>query len=118
MRLRKIRLATPIIALNAKSTANCHAAGCSPRQKPDRMKLTKLAKFTQAASRERYRPRIAAGTSEVIHGNQAQLEMPRERLKANSSVNISTRRVDLSKTLSKGTTAIAKMNITRVPQPA
>src|SRR4030095_3529413 len=109
MRLRKMRLATPIIALNAKSTANCHAAGCAPRQKPERMKLTKLAKFTQAASRERYRPRREAGTSEVIQGSQAQLEMPRDRLNANSSVNISARRVDLSRKLSRGTTAIAKM---------
>src|SRR5207247_6174164 len=78
----------------------------------------KLAKFTQAASRTRYRPRIQAGTSEVIHGSQAQLEMPRERLTAKSNISISARRVAGSRKTSSGTSAIAKMNRTRAPQPA
>src|SRR5437016_4285341 len=85
MRFRKNRLAAPIEALKANSTANCHGRGSSPRQPAAARKQAKLARFTQPASAARYFPRTAAGTSDVIHGSQAQLEIPRERLKAKSS---------------------------------
>ena len=79
----------------------------------------KLARFWTAASRARYLPRKADGTRAVIHGSQAQLEMPRERLKQNSSISMSARRLSpFRKMPVTGTRAMAKMNITRVPQPA
>ena len=79
----------------------------------------KLARFWTAWSRPRYLPRNGPGTSAVIHGSHAQLEMPRDRLKQNSSISISASRLSaLRNTPVSGTNAIAKMNMTRVPQPA
>src|SRR5258708_7376820 len=89
MRLRNIRLTAPVTALKAKRMANCHGRGSPARQAAAIRKVTKLPEFWTAASRARYFPRKPGGTSSVIHGNQAQLEMPRERLKQNSSINIS-----------------------------
>src|SRR5438067_9774442 len=82
IRLRKNKLAAPMMALKAKRTLNCQACGPLARQAAASKKQPKLARFTHPASRARYLPRTAAGTSEVIQGSQAQLEMPRERLKA------------------------------------
>src|SRR5690348_9562471 len=101
MRLRKLRLTAPMIALHPNNTANCHGRGsgsagppapdvrlvfcteATVRQAPARTNVMKLARFCKAWSRERYLPRNPAGTSVVIHGSQAQLEIPRERLKQN-----------------------------------
>src|SRR5687767_10849688 len=102
MRLRKMRLIDPIAALKANRTANCHGAGVCPRHRAERIKLMKLARLTQAASRERYFPRTPSGTREAIQGSQAQLEMPRERLKAKSSMIIRARRFEASKKLRRG----------------
>ena len=99
--------------------ANCQERGSPARQAAAMRNVMKLARFWTAASRARYLPRNAAGTSAVIHGSQAQLEMPRERLKPNSSINIRASRVSaLRKKPVSGTSAMAKMNMTRVPQPA
>src|SRR5205809_4609789 len=92
MRLRNTRLAAPMAPLKAKSAANCQARGSTPRQSAATRKLRKLARFTQPASRDRYCPRTAAGTSDEIHGNQAQLEMPRDRLKPKSKASTSASR--------------------------
>ena len=55
----------------------------------------------------------------MIHGSHAQLEMPRERLKPNSSISISASRLSaFRKKPVSGTSAIPKINMTRVPQPA
>src|ERR1039457_4379960 len=119
MRLRKVRLTAPIVALKANRMANCQLRGWPARQAAAMRKVMKLARFWTAASRARYLPRNEVGTSAVIHGSQAQLEMPRERLKPNGSINIRARRVSgFRKKPASGTNAIAKMNMTRVPQPA
>src|SRR5512133_2243818 len=124
MRLRKLRLTAPIVALNPKRIANCHGRGASvapvpPRQAAAKRNVTKLARFCTAASRARYLPRIEGGTRAVIHGSQAQLEMPLERLKPNSNANNTASRLLAPKNAPvKGTIAMPKMNITRVPQPA
>ena len=56
---------------------------------------------------------------EVIHGSHAALEMPRERLKANSRQSIRINWVALSSTKPEsGTKAITNIMATRVPQPA
>src|SRR6266852_1096440 len=93
MRLRKNRLATPMRALKQKSTEYCQGRGCWPRHVAASIKLTQLARLTHAASRARYFPRTAAGTSNWIQGSQPALEIPRERLKPNNSRSISARRV-------------------------
>src|SRR5882724_8703767 len=85
IRFKKTKLAAPIIALKPKRAANCHGSGSPARQSAASRKQPKLARFTHPASRARYFPRTGAGTNEVIHGNQAQLEMPRDRLKAKSN---------------------------------
>ena len=119
MRLRKTRLRPPIAALRMKSAANCHAAGCSPSVNAASTMTRKLARFTHAASRVRYLPRTFSGTSAVIHGSHAQLEMPRERLNAKSSSSTSASRAVASSTpVSSGTTASPPMKSTRIPQPA
>src|SRR6266702_3149424 len=94
MRLRKARLTAPMMALKANRMANCQGRGCgSPvRQAAAIRKVTKLAEFCTPASLTRYLPRRSGGTSAVIQGSQAQLEMPRERLKPNKSISISARR--------------------------
>ena len=108
-----------MIALKANRLANCHGRGSPARQAPASRKVMKLARFWTAASRARYLPRNGAGTSAVIHGSHAQLEMPRDRLKQNSSISISARQLSgFRKMLVSGTSAIAKINMTRVPQPA
>ena len=62
---------------------------------------------------------MSAGTSEEIHGSQAQLEMPRDRLKPKSSARINASRDPSFRNGSvSGTSAMPKMNITRAPQPA
>ena len=54
----------------------------------------KLARFWTAGIARRGICRAeGAGTSAVIHGSHAQLEMPRERLKQNSSISISASRL-------------------------
>src|SRR5439155_14627433 len=119
IRLRNTRLMHPAIALKTNKTENCHGFGLRPSQNAASRKATKLARFTDAASRTRYFPRTSPGTSAVIHGSQPALEMPRERLNPNSSRSSNDicvsglRNVDVS-----GTSAIAKINITRVPHPA
>jgi len=116
MRFRKPRLTTPMVALNANNTANCQGRSVWPRQSAESRKDTKLATFTKAASRARYLPRTASGTSEEIHGSQAALEMPRERLKPKSSVSMRTRRVLASrKPPATGTSAIMKIKLTAAP---
>src|SRR4051812_3963512 len=119
MRLRKLRLIVPIIALKQNKTANCHGLGSPKRQAAAITNVTKLHAFCTAASRARYFPRKLGGTSNVIHGNQAPLEIPRERLKQKSNTIINASRFFASrKLLVNGTKAIAKMNATRVPHPA
>src|SRR6266516_630927 len=119
IRLRNIRLTAPMAPLKAKSAANCQGRGLAPRHNAEMRKLKQLAEFTRAASRDRYRPRTSAGTSEEIHGNQAQLEMPRDRLNPKSSARTkASREPSLRKMPVSGTNAMAKMNSTRVPQPA
>src|SRR3954470_19716652 len=86
MRLRKTRLAAPMSALKAKRMENCQACGSVPRQKAAMTKVMALQKFAHAASRTRYWPRNDCGTSAVIQGSQAQLEIPRERLKQKRSI--------------------------------
>jgi len=55
----------------------------------------------------------------VIHGSQAALEIPRDRLNPNSRKRIKASCVvRLKKLPVNGTNAMPKMNITRVPQPA
>src|SRR5260221_14412038 len=116
---RKTRLAAPMQALKANRTVNCQGCGLPARHEAPSKKQPKLARLTHPASRARYLPRIGAGTSEVIQGSQAQLEIPRERLKAKSSRRINARRlVGFRNTCVIGTSAIPKMNITRIPQPA
>src|SRR5688500_1164949 len=97
---RKTRLIKPMIPLNAKRAANCQAWGVCPRHTADKIKLTKLAKLTQPASRERNFPRMSSGTKEVIQGSQAQLEIPRDRLKAKRNIMIKASRFEASKKLS------------------
>src|SRR5579871_5755344 len=119
MRFKKLKLIAPITPLKTNSAENCHACGSSPSVNAATRKVMKLAQFAQAASRNKYFPRNAGGTSPVIHGSHAQLEMPRDRLKQNSSDRTSTSRVFASRNFPvNGTSAIPKMNKTRVPQPA
>src|SRR5204862_197838 len=118
IRFRKTRLTAPMKALKANKAANCQGCGLPARHEAPSKKQPKLARLTHPASRERYLPRIGAGTSEVIQGSHAQLEIPRERLKAKRSRRISARRlVGFRNTCVIGTSAIPKMNITRIPQP-
>src|SRR5262245_11013653 len=85
MRFRKKRLAAPASALNANSRENCHGRD-EPLSRPaETRKATKHPKFIVAASRTKYLPLKSGGTSSVIQGSQAQLEMPRDRLKQNNS---------------------------------
>src|SRR5512140_1812702 len=129
-------------ALNANRLANCQgrglaetaarlpwplaARGAPPpglndpaRQAAAIRKVKKLARFCTAWSRAKYFPRKPGGTSAVIHGSQAQLEIPRERLKKNNSISISANRLSaLRNTPVNGTSAIPKINVTRVPHPA
>src|SRR5262249_34962241 len=117
--LRKVRLTAPMTALKANRMANCHGRGSPARQAAATRKVRKLAKFWTPASRARDLPRRAGGTRAGIQGSQAQLEMPRDRLKQKSSINISASRFLASKkTPVSGTRDMAKMNMTRVPQPA
>ena len=54
----------------------------------------------------------------MIHGSQAQLEMPRDRLKPNKSINRSASCVGTFKNRPvSGTIAMPPINITRIPQP-
>src|SRR5690606_26742842 len=92
IRFRKIRLTAPARALKAKRTENCHAAGSFPSSSDAKIMVTKLPQFTQAASIVRNFPRTEAGTREDIHGSQAQLDMPRERLKPNRNRRINDNR--------------------------
>src|SRR5262245_56653793 len=92
MRFKNERLIAPITALKANSSANCQGPGSPARQAADTRKVTKLHEFCVAASIERYFPRKEAGTRIVIQGSQAQLEMPRDRLKQNRSAKIRTSR--------------------------
>src|SRR5688500_13454594 len=108
-----------MIALNRKINANCHGCGSLPRHTAAKRKLRKLAKLIQAASRDRYLPRTLGGTSAVIQGSQPALEIPRDKLKPKSSIRMSPRRaVGSRKPEVSGTSAIAKMKQTRIPQPA
>ena len=93
MRFKKLRLVAPMTALKAKRTANCHGFGSPARQNAASRKQTKLARLTHPASRAKYLPRTGAGTSELIQGSQAQLEIPRDRLKAKSSSSSSASRL-------------------------
>src|SRR5262245_47367726 len=93
MRFKKTRLIEPITALKAKMTANCHGCGAGPSPNAASTLLAKQETFTNAASRDRYRPRMVGGTSEEIHGSQPALEMPRDRLNPNNSARINARRV-------------------------
>src|ERR1019366_1086920 len=118
MRLRNTRLAAPISPLKANNMLNCQGCGSSPRQNAAMTNVIKLAELAQAASRTRYRPRNDSGTSAVIHGSHAQLEMLLERLKQNNSINSSdSRLIAARKSPASGTSAMPKMNITRVAQP-
>src|SRR6266542_437099 len=119
MRFRKTRLTAPMMALKVKSTANCRGRVCPARHAAEIKKVTKLATFCTAASRTRYFPRNAAGTSTVIQGSHAQLEMPRDRLKQNNSARSKASRLAAVRNAPvKGTSAMMKMNVTRVLQPA
>src|SRR5262245_26230113 len=95
MRFKKLRLIAPIRPLKPKMMANCQFAGCAPKQMAAIIVVTKLPNCTHAASRDTYRPRIVGGTSKVIQGSQALLEMPRERLNAKSNANMSASRETL-----------------------
>src|SRR5687767_2188938 len=119
MRLRNFRLIAPKMALRAKITENCQARGESPRQKAASIKVAKLPPLTKAASRERKRPRASAGISDVIHGSHAQLEIPRDKLNPKRQSNMSeSRAAGVRNPDVKGTSAIRKINATRIPQPA
>src|SRR6476619_1908742 len=110
MRFRKVRLMAPMTALNAKINANCHAPGSPARHAAATRNVTKLHEFCVAASMERYFPRKVSGTKIVIHGSQALLEMPRERLKQKSKASMRAKRVCESRNVCvKGTAAMAKM---------
>src|SRR5229473_4778142 len=92
IRLRKDRLTAPVSALNANRTANRHGGGSPARQVAAMRNVVKLPRFWTPASRPRYLPRRAGGTRAVIHGSQAQLEMPRDKLKQKRSTSINARR--------------------------
>jgi len=54
-------------------------------------------------------PTRAGGTSDEIHGSQAQLEIPRDRLNPNSSARIKpSRDTSFRNTPLRGTSAVAK----------
>src|SRR3954451_13193010 len=107
MRFRNERLMAPITALKANNMENCQAPGSPARHAAEIRNVTKLHEFCVAASIDKYFPRNDAGTRIVIHGSQAQLEMPRDRLKQNSRANIRTRRVCGSRNpYVKGTSAM------------
>src|SRR5205809_1133023 len=80
MRLRNERLTAPMAALKPNKRANCHGRVVPARQAAETKKVTKLPELCTPASRARYLPRKAGGTSTVIQGSQALLEMPRETL--------------------------------------
>src|SRR5262245_3071619 len=88
IRFKKMRLTAPIAAEKPKRRANCQPFGRSHRQTAASRKLTKLARFTNAASRERNLPRRSGGNRLVSQGSQAQLEMPRDKLNPNNSARI------------------------------
>ena len=106
-------------ALMKNSSENCHGLGDAPRQSAASASVVKFATLTSVASVARNFPRNDSGIKVVIHGSQAALEMPRERLKQNRSSNSSASCVACERKIpATGIRAIAKMNITRRPQPA
>src|SRR5688500_17566453 len=118
MRFKKWRLTMPLMPLRKKYAANCHDCGWFPNINAETRNATQLATPMKAWSAARKRPRNWVGTSEEIQGSQAQLEMPRRRLKMKSRKRISeSLACDLRKAI-PGISAIAKMKKTRLPQPA
>ena len=105
-------------ALKANTAVNRQPPGSRPSTPAHSSSATMPAVLMTAASRERYFPRTPSGTSPVIHGSHAQLEMPRDRLKQNSSPMSNASRLPASRNVATGTSAMAKMNSTRTPQPA
>src|ERR1051326_978901 len=119
IRFRNARLMAPITPLKANRIANWKGLGSPASVTAATKNVMKLPVFCTPASRERYFPRSVAGTSRVIHGSQAQLEIPREMLKQQSNARIKTSRVWASRNLPvNGTSAIAKIKSTLVPHPA
>jgi len=119
MAFKCFKLTAPMAALNPKTIANCQEAGLEPRHAAANKSAATLAAFTQTASRAKNLPRKDSGTRVVIHGSQAQLEMPRERLNPKSKNNNKASCEERSRnTPARGTAAMAKMKATRVPQPA
>src|SRR2546425_12878210 len=89
IRFKKLKLTAPIRPLKAKMTANCQPAGCCLSTNAEKTSERKLPNCTQAASSDKYRPRMVSGTSEVIQVSHALLEMPRDKLNANSNSSMS-----------------------------
>src|SRR5688572_21901632 len=97
IRFKKLKLIAPVTALNANKAANCPGPGLPARQAAASKKVKKLARFWTAPSRDKYLPLKFSGTNAVIQGNHAQLEMPRDKLKQNSSMSMRPSRLCGSK---------------------